>query len=53
MIHGDVSYKHHHGHETAADWAAVVKLANEDGHLKMAKYHIIVVSDLDESMDHE
>jgi len=46
MIHGVVSYKHHAGHETGADWAAVVALAKEGGEVKMAKYHIIVVSRL-------
>ena len=44
MIHGDVAYKHHHGHETGTDWAAVVRLVKEGGEIKMARYHIIVVS---------
>ena len=43
MIHGDVTYKHHHGHETGSDWAANVKLVKEGGELKMAVYQIIVV----------
>ncbi len=44
MVYGDVGYKHHHGHETASDWAAVVKLTKEGDALKMARYHIIVDS---------
>lgn len=44
MIHGDVAYKHHAGHETGGDWAAVVKLVVEGGELKMGSYRIIVVS---------
>lgn len=44
MILGEVSYKHHHGHETAADWAAKMKLQKENGEIKVAKYHIIVDS---------
>jgi len=44
MVHDVVSYKHHAGHETGGDWAAVVALAKEGGEVKMARYHIIVVS---------
>lgn len=44
MIHGDVSYNHHYGHQTGADWAAKVKLAMEGGEIKMAYYQIIVDS---------
>jgi len=44
MVHEVVSYKHHAGHETGGDWAAVVALAKEGGEVKMARYHIIVVS---------
>ena len=51
MVYGDVSYLHHHGHETASDWAAVVKLAKEDEQIKMAKYHIIVVRQYNGSLE--
>ncbi|KAG7005907.1 hypothetical protein G7Y79_00017g042890 [Physcia stellaris] len=44
MVHGDVTYKHHHGHETAADWAALMVLAKDESGYKVAKYHIIVDS---------
>ena len=44
MVHGDVTYNHHHGHQTGSDWAAKVKLAKEGGEIKMAYYQIIVVS---------
>ena len=46
MIHGEVSYKHHAGHETGADWAAKMKLEKQGGEIKVAVYHIIVVSDI-------
>lgn len=44
MILGDVSYKHHAGHETGADWAAKMKLEKQGGEIKAAYYQIIVVS---------
>ncbi|CAF9939839.1 hypothetical protein IMSHALPRED_001650 [Imshaugia aleurites] len=44
MILGDVSYSHHAGHETGADWAAKMKLEKQEGEVKVAYYHIIVVS---------
>ena len=44
MVHGDVKYKHHHGHEAGSDWAAKVKVAKEDGKYKLSQYHILVVS---------
>ena len=34
----------HQGHETGADWAAVMVLAKDESGYKVAKYHIIVVS---------
>ena len=46
MIHGEVSYQHHAGHETGADWAAKMKLEKVGGEIKVAVYHIIVVSGL-------
>ena len=45
MVYGDVEYKHHAGHQSGSDWAAKVKLAKEDGQIKMAYYQIIVVCD--------
>ena len=44
MIHGEVTYGHHAGHETGGDWAANVKLEKEGEELKMKVYQIIVVS---------
>ena len=44
MVHGDVTYNHHHGHETGSDWAATVKLAKVGDEIKMKRYQIIVVS---------
>lgn len=44
MVHGDVKYNHHHGHETGSDWAASVKLAKVGDEVKMRRYQIIVVS---------
>jgi len=42
MVHGDVSYNHHHGHQNGADWAAKVELTKEGGAVKMAHHHIVV-----------
>lgn len=44
MILGEVSYKHHAGHETGADWAAKMKLEKQGDKVKVVRYHIIVVS---------
>ena len=44
MIYGEVSYKHHHGHETGVDWAVKMRLVKEGGEVKVGVYHIIVVS---------
>ena len=44
LVHGDVKYKHHHGHETGSDWAAKIKLAKEGSDYKIALYQIIVVN---------
>ena len=44
LIHGDVTYEHHHGHQTGSDWAAKAKLVEDGGKLKVKLYQIIVVS---------
>ncbi|MCJ1457738.1 hypothetical protein MMC28_008107 [Mycoblastus sanguinarius] len=44
MIYGEVSYKHHHGHETGVDWAVKMRLVKEGGEVKVGVYHIIVDS---------
>ena len=44
MVHGEVTYDHHHGHQTGSDWAAKVKLVKEGEELKVKLYQIIVVS---------
>ena len=44
VVHGEVMYNHHHGHETGGDWAAVIKLVKEGEEIKMKNYHIITVS---------
>lgn len=44
MILGDVSYSHHAGHQTGADWAAKMKLEKVGGEYKVGYYQIIVDS---------
>lgn len=44
MILGDVSYDHHAGHRTGAEWAAKMVLEKQGGEIKVAYYQIIVVS---------
>lgn len=44
MILGEVSYNHHAGHKTGADWAAKMKLEKQGGEIKVKYYQIIVVS---------
>ena len=43
MVYGTVAYKHHDEHEKGTEWAARVKLAKEDGELKMSLCHIFLV----------
>lgn len=44
MVFGGVKYGHHLGHSTETERAARYELAKEDGQLKFAKVHIVVVS---------
>ena len=44
MVHGDVSYGHHAGHQTSTEWAASMNLVKEGGKVKVSRYHIIVDS---------
>lgn len=44
MVFGGVKYGHHLGHSTETEWAARYELAKEEGQLKFAKVHIVVVS---------
>ena len=45
MGHGKVEYKHHHGHETATDWAGrYVLQKDEQGETKFKVCQIIIVS---------
>ena len=43
MVHGEVAYKHHAGHEAATEWAASMNPVEDEGQLKVSRYHIIVV----------
>ena len=45
MVYGTVNYKHHDEHEKDTEWAARVRLAQEDGEIKIALYHIFLVGD--------
>lgn len=49
MAFGNVKYGHHLGHETETEWASRYELAEEDGQLKIAKAHIVVVSQAENS----
>ena len=45
MVHGEVHYEHHAGHETMTEWAARASLEKEDGgRVRMKQYQIIIVS---------
>ena len=44
MVYGTVDYNHHDGSQKGTEWAARVKLAEEGGKLKMALYHVFLVS---------
>ena len=44
MTRGKVTYKHHFGDDTEAEWAAYYELLQKGAELKFKKIHIIVVS---------
>jgi hypothetical protein len=44
MVEGKVYYEHHHGHQTATEWAARLKIKDENGEPKFELLQIIVVS---------
>ena len=43
MAHGQVDYKHHHGHATATDWAGKYILEKVGNELKFKVIQIIIV----------
>ena len=44
MVHGDVTYDHHYGHQTGSDWTAMYRLVKEGEELKMSFCQILVDS---------